>query len=309
MSTQANANLSRLPASPPGRVGWPWTVETAAPGMPDRGEWPRITIVTPSYGQVDYVEECLRSVLLQNYPNLEYIVIDGGSRDGSADVIARYAPHLAYWQSKDDGGQGDAINQGFARATGDILGWLNSDDMLLPGALLAVARAFLQGRPEIVYGDALNAYEADHTLEYWQAYWVIRPFLQFGGVISSHAVFWRRSIHVPIWADLNCNIDGELWQRLVPGHRLKYLPQPLGVCRIHGATKSNAEQWREKWRKDDELIWSRHGTPTTSRAFRAFFARSQRIFKYVSWRRNLPAKRAVIGACRWTGSGWRGRKP
>ena len=271
--------------------------------------WPRISVVTPSYQQAAFVEECLRSVLLQDYPNLEYIVVDGGSRDGSREVIARYHASLAHWQSQKDGGQGDAINQGFARATGEIFGWVNSDDMLLPGALFAVAHEFLDGRTDIVYGDALNAYEDDQSLEYWQGYWVNQSFLQFGGVISSHSVFWRRSIHVPIWADLSCNIDGELWQRLVPGHRLRYLPQPIGVCRIHGDTKSNAAQWREKWRHDDEMIWARHGRPTSSRLFRQWFAKSQRTFKWINWRRNRAAKRSIIAACQWTGRSWRGPRP
>ncbi len=290
-------------------MGWPWTVESAVPAGADLAALPRITVVTPSYQQADFVEECLRSVLLQGYPNLEYVVMDGGSSDGSAEIISRYAAFLDHWQSQPDAGQGNAINQGFARATGEIIGWINSDDMLLPGALFSVARAFLSGRPDIVYGDALNAFEDDRTLQYWQGYWVIPSFLQFGGVISSHAVFWRRSIHVPLWEELNCNVDGELWQRLVPGHRLKYLPRPLGVCRIHGDTKSNAERWREKWRQDDTKIWGRHGRPTDSRLFRHWFARSQRIFKWASWMRDRAGKRSVISSCQWTDRTWRGPRP
>jgi glycosyltransferase involved in cell wall biosynthesis len=271
--------------------------------------WPRITVVTPSYQQAQFLEECLRSVLLQNYPNLEYVVIDGGSTDGSVEILRRYAPFLAHWQSTKDAGQGDALNQGFSRATGEIMGWLNSDDLLLPGALFAVARGFLRSRADIVYGDALNAFEDDRTLQYWQGFWVRPSFLQFGGTISSHAMFWRRSIHVPLWADLNCNIDGELWQRLVPGHSLKYLPRPLGVCRIHADTKSNAEQWRQKWREDDVMIWGRHGQPTRSRIFRKWFSLSQRAYKWASWRRNRADKRSVIAACQWADRKWRGPKP
>jgi glycosyltransferase involved in cell wall biosynthesis len=292
-----------------GRSGWPWSVETARPGDSDRIAWPRITVVTPSYQQAPFVEECLRSVLLQNYPNLQYVVMDGASSDGSVDIISRYAPFLDHWQSQKDGGQGDAINQGFARASGEILGWLNSDDLLLPGALFAVAREFLQSGPDIVYGDALNVFEDDRTLEYWQGYWIRRSFLQFGGLISSHAVFWKRSVHVPVWADLHCNIDGELWQRLVPGRRLKYLPLPLGVYRVHGESKSGSEQWLQRWRQDDAIIWSRHGRPTASRFFRQWFAKSQRVFKAISWLRNRAAKRSVIAACGWGDRGWRGRRP
>jgi glycosyltransferase involved in cell wall biosynthesis len=266
-------------------------------------------VVTPSYQQAPFLEECLRSVLLQNYPNLEFIVNDGGSSDESPEIIGRYAGFISHWQTQKDGGQGDAINQGFARASGEILAWLNSDDLFLPGAFFAVAREFLSGSPDIVYGDALNAFEDDHTLQYWQAYWIRPSFLQFGGVISSHAVFWRRSIHLPIWSELNCGIDAELWMRLVPGRKLRYLPQPLGVCRIHPETKSNSEKWREKWRLDDQMIWGRHGKPNLNRVFRHWFGKSQRVFKWVSWRRNRSGKRSVMAACEWGDRPWRGPAP
>ena len=302
--------LVKLPTPPAGRTGWPWNVETLPPADIAAVAWPRITIVMPSYEQAAFVEEGMRSVLLQNYPNLEFIVNDGGSRDGAAELIARYAPHLAHTQSARDRGQGDALNQGFDRATGDILGWLNSDDLYLPGALFAVAREFLRGSPDLVYGDALNLFEEDNrSLQYWQGYWIRPSFLVFGGVLPSHATFWRRSIHVPLWDELNCNIDGELWRRLVPGHRLRYLLLPLGVCRIHGETKSNAARWREKWRQDDELIWARHGPPRLNRLFRLWFSRSQKIFKWFTIRRNRAAKLALLAACQWPPPRWRGLPP
>ncbi len=295
--------LASLPPPPPGRTGWPWTVETSPPVAANA--WPRITIVTPSYQQAAYVEETLRSVLLQNYPALEYIVIDGGSSDGSANLIERYASRLAYWHSQRDHGQADAINQGFDRATGEIVGWLNSDDFLLPGALFAVAQAFQQSQAEIVYADALEYFEDDRSLQYWQGYWVRPQFLQFGGVLPSHATFWKRTIHVPLWAELNCNVDGELWQRLVPGRHLNYLPLPLAVCRIHGESKSAAPRWREKWQEDDRRIWSRHGRPSRNRLFRLWFIKSQAVFKWFTRRRNLAAKQAVLAACAWPPPKWR----
>ena len=167
----------------------------------------------------------------------------------------------------------------------------------------------MRGRPEIVYGDALNAYEENGTIEYWQGYWIRPSFLQFGGLISSHAVYWLRSIHQPIWGELKCNVDGELWQRLVPGRRIRYLPRPLGVCRIHGETKSNSEKWAERWRQDDAMIWARHGRPTSSRVFRHGFARIQRVFKWFSGRRNRGGKRDVIEAAGWAARPWKGPKP
>src|SRR5512134_129792 len=106
------------------------------------GTSPKISIVTPSFNQGKYLERTIRSVIEQDYPNLEYIIIDGGSTDESVEIIRKYEKHLAYWVSEPDRGQSHAINKGFDRATGEIFGWLNSDDWYVPGALKAVAEAF-----------------------------------------------------------------------------------------------------------------------------------------------------------------------
>jgi len=129
--------LNELPPSPKGKTGWPWTEESQQlpDTMPDGSPWPKISIVTPSYNQGSFLEETIRSVLLQGYPDLEYIIIDGGSTDNSKEIIKKYEKLLAYWVSEKDNDQSDAINKGFKRATGEIYAWLNSDDTYEPRAL------------------------------------------------------------------------------------------------------------------------------------------------------------------------------
>src|SRR5580692_10231923 len=123
---------------------------------------PKVSIVTPSFNQGAFLERTICSVLAQNYAGLEYIVMDGGSTDGSLDVIARYASRLAYWSSGHDRGQADALSTGFAKATGSILGWINSDDILLPGALNHVVEYFrVHPQTDVVSGGALQIAEDD----------------------------------------------------------------------------------------------------------------------------------------------------
>lgn len=147
-------SVSEIPPAPAGKEGWPWTVESARldDTMPDGGPWPKISIVTPSYNQADFLEETVRSVLLQGYPNLEYVVIDGGSQDGSVEIIEKYSPWLAHWVSEPDRGQSHAINKGFDRATGEVFAWLNSDDIYYPDALRTVALGMMGSICDIFLG-------------------------------------------------------------------------------------------------------------------------------------------------------------
>lgn len=136
--------LAELPPPPEGKTGWPWTVESPqlSDAMPDGKRWPRISIVTPSYNQGQFIEETIRSILLQGYPNLEYIIMDGGSTDGAVDVIQKYSSWLASWVSRADAGQAAAINTGFESASGELYNWINSDDHLAPQALFVIANVF-----------------------------------------------------------------------------------------------------------------------------------------------------------------------
>lgn len=134
--------LKHLLPPPEGKTIWPWAEESPQlpDTMPDGSLWPKVSIVTPSYNQGKFIEETIRSVLLQGYPNLEYIIIDGGSTDNSVEIIKKYESWLAYWVSEPDKGQSNAINKGFEKATGDVFGWLNSDDVYVPGCLNIIGR-------------------------------------------------------------------------------------------------------------------------------------------------------------------------
>ena len=144
--------ISELTPPPPGKTGWPWTEES--PPLPDTTAdghpWPRVSIVTPSYNQGQYIEESIRSVLLQGYPDLEYFIYDGGSTDGSVEIIKKYEPWLTGWASEPDRGQSHAINKGLAKSTGRLFNFHNSDDVLTPGSL-AVTAATMAAHPDVSY--------------------------------------------------------------------------------------------------------------------------------------------------------------
>ncbi|RZK15215.1 MAG: glycosyltransferase, partial [Flavobacterium sp.] len=133
--------LNTLPKHP-SKIGWPWNKETNPLLYSDRKHWPKITIVTPSYNQGMFIEETIRSILLQNYPNLEYIVVDGNSTDNTIEILKKYNDWITYWISEDDEGQSDAINKGINIATGDLFNWINSDDILAENSLLSLASYF-----------------------------------------------------------------------------------------------------------------------------------------------------------------------
>jgi glycosyltransferase involved in cell wall biosynthesis len=190
-------SLSELPAPPPGKSGWPWTEESPQlpETMPDGRPWPRVSVVTPSYNQAEFIEQTIRSVLLQGYPDLEYIIIDGGSTDGSLEIIGKYEPWLAYWVSEPDRGQTDAINKGWARATGEVLAYINSDDYYLERAVAAAVEGFRTNpRAGMVYGTAIVVDETGKELRVWEA----RPFdlkvmLTEGSIVPQPATFFSRN--------------------------------------------------------------------------------------------------------------------
>lgn len=158
---------------------------------------PKISIVTPSLNQAQFLEQTISSVLSQDYRNLEYIIIDGGSTDGSVDIIQKFADRLSYWVSEPDSGHADAINKGFARSSGEIIAWLNSDDVYLPGAVTSAVEAF-QKHPsaDLIYGDVYIIDEHDNPLGERRLTPMDRfDFLGNGNCLAQPATFWTRKIY------------------------------------------------------------------------------------------------------------------
>jgi glycosyltransferase involved in cell wall biosynthesis len=244
MRNAAAAALHTLPPPPPGRTGWPWTVETPPlPQTQDDGRaWPKVTVVTPSFNQARFLEETIRSVLLQGYPHLEYIVLDGGSRDESAEVIRRYERWLSYWTSEKDAGQSDAINKGFRRATGEWVGWQNSDDFYAPGALAHLARtASAQPTASVIYG-SVQLCDADSkvTGSYPTSAFDPHAMLPWANMFNQSMFFHRRVFEGGHLLDESQHhfIDHDFfWRLILAGYAFQYCPDLSAVFRIHDLAK------------------------------------------------------------------------
>lgn len=202
-----------------------------------------ISIITPSYNMGHFIEQTIQSILSQNYEPLEYIVMDGGSTDGTLDILRKYEDRLT-WYSEPDKGQADAINKGFRRAKGDVLGWLNADDIQFPGALHTVAEYF-EKHPEaqFIYGNAhaMDGDGVDQGIRTHVQACNFETLLGFGDFIVQPAAFWRSEL----WretGELNAKwryvLDYEFWIRAAQNHELHYIPQALASERIYSEAKT-----------------------------------------------------------------------
>jgi glycosyltransferase involved in cell wall biosynthesis len=237
--------LSDLPAPPPGKSGWPWDQGTPEREYKQPGALPLITIVTPSYNQAEFLEETLRSVLLQAYPNLEYIVMDGGSTDGSVDIIRKYERHLAYWTSEKDRGASHAVAKGFERATGSILAYLNSDDPYLPGAIQTAVDLFM-AHPEfdVVFGDTYWTDSGGGLIaERRQTPFSRNGYLYGGADLQQPSTFWRRELYLKVGGmnpDYQTAFDTDLFVRFaVSNGKFRHIKRFLSCFRIHSEAKSS----------------------------------------------------------------------
>lgn len=232
--------------------------------------WPKISVVTPSLNQGRYIEATIGSVLEQGYPNLEYIIVDGGSTDGTVEIIEKYSEHLAYWVSEPDKGQTDALIKGFGRASGDILCWLCSDDLFEPWTLHEVAGIFVR-YPDwhVVYGDSLWMDANDRTIRPKKEISFNRFIWMYDhNYLPQPSTFWRQGIYEEVGgldARMNLAMDADLWIRFAehttPHHvrrvwsRMRYYPEQKNV-RLRAASDEEDALMRSRY-LPDEHPWLR----------------------------------------------------
>jgi glycosyltransferase involved in cell wall biosynthesis len=232
-------------------------------GGAQQADWPRISVVTPSYNQVGFLEETIRSVLLQNYPNLEYVVVDGGSDDGSVEVIEKYDSWIDHWVSEPDRGQSHAINKGFARCSGEIFAWLNSDDFLAPGALAHVAGEWRAAeQPCVIVGKGERVgpggehmfYQPAgdlswHALSRWGKNWFSQP-----------AAFFPADAYREVGGldeELQFSMDLDLWLKLHRQVPFRGTDRLLAVSTAHPDAKTQAHRGKTAAHRARVLL--RHG--------------------------------------------------
>jgi len=205
---------------------------------------PLVSIITPSYNQAKYLEDTIRSVLDQDYPNLEYIVVDGASTDGSVGIIRKYEDKLAWWVSEKDRGQAEAINKGLARTKGEIVAWLNSDDICLPGAISSAVKVF-EEHPDVVlvYGNMLAVDENGETINILRYHQLNLEDLLCFQIIGQPAVFFRReALENAGELDLTYHflLDHHLWLRLALQGRILHVDETWAAARYHAEAKNRA---------------------------------------------------------------------
>lgn len=256
MKEKSKGLISKLPLVAASKSGWPWTRESI---FVEASSYPRITIVTPSYNQGQFIEETIRSVLLQNYPNLEYIIIDGGSTDNSVSIIKKYEPWLTYWVSEPDRGQSHAINKGLERATGELSAYLNSDDVLVESTLFAIAATYLNSDSDVFYGHAYitNARSKIRSISTAQPF-SLEHYKYELHQINQPGSFWRHKAWQEIGAFNEENktcMDGEFFLNLFHReYKFCRLDFPVSYFRIHMNSITGSDRSKLVYEQDHRRL-------------------------------------------------------
>lgn len=255
-------SLADLPAPQHGKTGWPWTEESLQleAQTKDGRSWPRITIVTPSFNQGQFIEETIRSILLQGCPDIEYFVLDGGSTDNTVEIIKKYSPWITFWVSEPDRGQSSAINRGLRMGTGQYATWINSDDMLCKNAFSNQLLSGGTSQNVVFIGDCAHIDADAHTLFTHRGrvgsiedLIRVRSVWRSGGSIDQPAVLFPLELILRVGGLNEKNhytMDYELWgEFLLAGARFQYTEIPFGFFRWHDGQKT-----QEKIKQNDSML-------------------------------------------------------
>jgi glycosyltransferase involved in cell wall biosynthesis len=239
--------------------------------------YPKISVITPSYNQGIYIEETIQSVLNQNYPNLEYIIIDGGSSDSTVEIIKKYESKIDFWVSEKDKGQADAINRGFAKATGDVLCWLNSDDYFFPETLKYVASQLNIEKKEILFGEVDHIFEPDKAVKHSNVKNKYENYnLELYDYIIQPGSFWTKKVWEStgvVDENLHFVFDWEWFLRAKKNNtEFKYSNKVMSMYRVHAAHKTS--NGGEKRQKEIEYILKKYSDEKMVKAF--IFMRDER---------------------------------
>jgi glycosyltransferase involved in cell wall biosynthesis len=251
----------------------------------------KVSIVMPLYNQARFIEKSILSVFEQDYENIELLVIDGGSTDGSMDVLKRYESRIGFLHTGPDKGQSDALNIGFEKATGEIFGWLNSDDLYLPGSISSAVKAFEENPDkQVVFGDWLDIDEDGNIIERNYAYPPNENHFKYEGVsMNAQAMFWRRSVHAsisPFDVGLYNTMDYEMVLKLVisnPSSFFFLLPRDIGCFRRYDGQKTGPRN-RIRQEREHSLLADRYGYSdkyTVIGVLKRFYFRFRRGFWYM----------------------------
>lgn len=280
--------IDLLPTPPPNKTGWPWTEIGSVNKYEATHKWPSVSIIVPSFNQGQFIEETIRSILLQRYPHLELIIIDGGSTDNTIPILKKYEKWITYWVSEKDNGQCHALNKGLAIAKGDYIGWQNSDDIFYPGALKVLASICLNY--DVVYTSIFAIDE--HSRKIDRLYFV--PFnaylLRYYSIVySNQAALFRGLLlkQLLFREDLNYAMDFELQFRLnKAGARFKFVKGFWGAIRFHSDAKT-VKEFYNKVKLEEAKVRMENGMkidPSVS-LWRQYFLQYTLCLVYVAfWR-------------------------
>jgi len=280
--------LKELPSPPPDRSSWPWTEES--PQLPDTmsdgSQWPKISIVTPNLNNGQFIEDTILSVINQNYPNLEYIIIDGGSTDNSVDIIKKYEKYLTYWVSNEDNGQAEAINRGFSIASGEILGWLNADDLFLPSTLVYISDQFdvvSFNSGELLFGNCIHLNETTNVVTGSDVENSHNIFnIELCDYIIQPSSFWTRKAYDivgPLQESMRYGFDWD-WFIRAKQKSIKFRPikKYLSIYRIHPLHKSSTGG-KERVQELYEIYNQYHGERLASAYIKMYQHQGIKIMK------------------------------